>query len=294
MDMDGAPQAFTRHQAFVARSDFNEVHDDDNDMHDIDTVDPQTAMRGQLQFFEPEKHRVGDHMEGAIATPMTRRTGRFDSAIPGTNGRQSVSGRGISLEHDDDLTDEQDFSVDLHNTVARAADPSPARTQMPRTSQGAAEVNIAIPGAVTRKRTQEELDYSAEELQSMKYSQLDGEDFDHDPKLVAGAIPQELAESSLEELLTHFAAQPTEAQINLFKGIPIDKWEQSGDWFLDRFGDLITKFKEARKAKRETARMFEEELAAREAAVRAKTEETKENLDQMRAGGEGVLRGRVA
>jgi len=146
-----------------------------------------------------------------------------------------------------------------------------------------------------RKNADLELDYDTNTLSSMNYSELKDQPFESNPKAVPSAIPEYLSvpEASLEDHLEHFRGSEPDDQISFFAQMPLDQWEQSGDWFLGRFGDIMSKLKDARRAKRDISKAFEEELANREEAVRGKAEGIQEVFRQMRAGGEGVLRGRT-
>lgn len=146
-----------------------------------------------------------------------------------------------------------------------------------------------------RKIVDVELDYEVDILSTMKYSELKDQPFDSNPKPLPSVIPESLTgpEMSLERRLEYFRSQERTHQASFFAHMPMDQWEESGDWFLDRFGDIMAKLKGARQAKRDVSKVFEEELAVREEAVRAKSAGIQEILKQMRAGGEGVLRGRA-
>jgi predicted Holliday junction resolvase-like endonuclease len=74
----------------------------------------------------------------------------------------------------------------------------------------------------------------------------------------------------------------------------MDEWEDSGDWFVERFNDLVKRMKDARQAKRKLAMEFEEEIANREEAVRKSKESVELELRTMKKGGEEVLKSKVS
>lgn len=69
----------------------------------------------------------------------------------------------------------------------------------------------------------------------------------------------------------------------------VGDWERSGDWFLDQFGIVAKKLKEARKEKRDMVERFETEIANREEAVRVRTENITKKLSKIRHKGEDML-----
>lgn len=141
------------------------------------------------------------------------------------------------------------------------------------------------------KRTAAELDYNEDALYKMNYSELKGQDFDNDPRASTPLIPEALSgpDISVQERLRHFANQTPDLQSHFFSQMPIEDWEEAGDWFLTRFGDITSKLREARRERREVSKKFEEELATREDTVQGKIEGIDQVLAKMKQGGKGVL-----
>lgn len=167
-----------------------------------------------------------------------------------------------------------------------------------RTPRGNGQLNKPNPTSSQcskRKNTGMELDYEVDLLSSMKYSELKDQPFDSNPRPLQLVVPENLRnpEASLEDRLEYFKGQEPDHQAMLFAQMPLDQWEQSGDWFLDHFSDIMSKLKDARRTKRDVSKAFEVELADREKAVRDRSEGIQEVMRQMRAGGECVLRGRA-
>lgn len=156
--------------------------------------------------------------------------------------------------------------------------------QMPTASQ-----------AGKRKKAELELDYDTDTLSTMKYSELKDQPFDSNPKACGSVIPEDLnGQASLEAYLERFKDSEPHDRNSFFAQMTLDQWERSGDWFLEGFGNIMSRFKEARRTKRDVSKAFEKELATREEAVRGEAESIQEVFRQMRAGGEGVLKGRTS
>jgi hypothetical protein len=138
---------------------------------------------------------------------------------------------------------------------------------------------------------EESLDYGLAELYNKDYSSLKAETFDHPPN-AQPFTDHGLPESAvLTEKLPHLSSAEPKLQSEFFASLDIDEWEEAGDWFLDRFGDMIKKLKDVRRDKRKAARAFEDEIEVREAAVSKKRSLTQAAMDDMKASGAAVLMG---
>ncbi len=73
--------------------------------------------------------------------------------------------------------------------------------------------------------------------------------------------------------------------------MPISDWDSSGDWFLERFGDVMHRLREARQNKRAIVERFENEIAEREEAVRNKIHGISRRLTDLKSEGEGLMQG---
>lgn len=140
------------------------------------------------------------------------------------------------------------------------------------------------------------LDYAPEELSSMSYKLLNTEPFDHVPKRGAGIIPQDIVKASLPEKLRYAyelkGREDTEAQRNaVFASLTIEQYEETGDLIIEQFSNILGRYKDARRTKREAAREFEKEIGLREERVRGKFTAVTQDLDRLRRGAEDVVRG---
>ncbi|KAJ5666276.1 uncharacterized protein N7477_008724 [Penicillium maclennaniae] len=72
----------------------------------------------------------------------------------------------------------------------------------------------------------------------------------------------------------------------------VDEWEDCGDQLIDRFSHLLIEMKKLRRARRQTAAVFEAEMRRRHEEVEGQDAELSTKLNEMRTGGAEVLRGR--
>lgn len=143
----------------------------------------------------------------------------------------------------------------------------------------------------TKKRSLE-LDYDDGALAAMDYTALRDEAFDFDPAQAEARSVFEPPRGTLPEKLDHFFAKDEVNQANFFTQMPVKDWEEAGDWFLDRFGEIIDRFKEARREKRTIIEAFENEIAAREEAVRNKIQSIGQTLASLKTEGEDMMVGK--
>lgn len=141
----------------------------------------------------------------------------------------------------------------------------------------------------SRKRRRDSCDYADDELAGMTYFQLQKQPFDDDPAKTSLQPVGPLTGDSLPVKLDHFKGQREVDQKQFFKQMKVDDWERSGDWFLEQFGEVAKKLKEARRNKRAIVKEFEDEIASREEAVRVRTENITKKLNQIKHKGEDML-----
>ncbi|EME79004.1 uncharacterized protein MYCFIDRAFT_198895 [Pseudocercospora fijiensis CIRAD86] len=135
------------------------------------------------------------------------------------------------------------------------------------------------------------LDYEDKELFRMDYSNLKAQPFDADPHMGPFEFPPNQQAGTFDERLKAAAGLPPDSQADFLATLDLDQWEQAGDWFLDRFGELASRFKNARNAKRTAAREFENEIEHRHEMVAKKQKITEAAMNEMRESGGKVLQG---
>nr|POE82398.1 hypothetical protein CFP56_67568 [Quercus suber] len=136
-----------------------------------------------------------------------------------------------------------------------------------------------------------QLDYGLPELYGMQYAEIKGQDFDVDPS--GHNIPTMEPTPGIclaDRMDALFKSSPSQ-QALFFDSLKIDEWEEAGDWFLDRFGDLVRDFRVARQKKRKAARSMEDEIEQRHEEVVKKKQTIELTLDSIRATGATILSG---
>ncbi|OLN97341.1 hypothetical protein CCHL11_01136 [Colletotrichum chlorophyti] len=141
----------------------------------------------------------------------------------------------------------------------------------------------------TRKRRHDNCDYADDELVGMTYEQLRQQPFDSDPAKTSLQSVGPLTGDGLSAKLNHFRDQRDADQKQFFMQMTVSDWERSGDWFLEQFGEVTRKLKEARRKKRDMVDEFEKEIASREEAVRLRTENITKKLGKIKDKGEDML-----
>ncbi|KAI0206482.1 extracellular mutant protein 11-domain-containing protein [Astrocystis sublimbata] len=141
----------------------------------------------------------------------------------------------------------------------------------------------------TTKKRAYELDYDDGALATMDYNALKDEAFDFDPAQAEAQSAFEPPRGTLSEKLEYFFKKDQVNQESFFAKMPVQDWEESGDWFLDKFGEVMNRFKEARREKRNIVNAFENEITEREQDVRNRMQKIGQNLTDLKTHGEGMV-----
>lgn len=143
-------------------------------------------------------------------------------------------------------------------------------------------------GNYADEEDEDELDYDPTTLLTMDYTELKAQSFDTDPNNPRSGRKQG---QTLQSRLQAVSEAPQQKQYDFFLALPLQEWEEAGDWLLERFGEVLSNFKAVRQEKREAARGFEEEIAKRYDAVGKKRKQTEAQLNEMRENGRELLQG---
>ena len=139
------------------------------------------------------------------------------------------------------------------------------------------------------------LDFDHDKLYKMPYEALKKQPFDEDPNSTKPplALPPAGSLKSLDERLEWYKSQPREVQAAFLATLPIEEWEQAGEWIMKQFGTVMTKVADARRERRKVATEFEARVAARDAKVKQEADSVATALQQLKHGGQDLLRGRT-
>lgn len=151
------------------------------------------------------------------------------------------------------------------------------------------------------KKRQLEADYPPDLLYQKSFADLQAEPFDKVPTPTpppikspslppaAPVIPDTESPNDAVSQLLSIPDQDREAYL---AGMSVDEWEDCGDQMIDRFTQLLSEMKKLRRARRQTAAVFEAEVRRRHEQVELQNSEISTKLEEMRTGGAEVLRGR--
>jgi len=143
----------------------------------------------------------------------------------------------------------------------------------------------------------QDLDYTSSQLSGMPFDLLSSESFDNDPRAREGDFPEGLTTAPLSQRLqyAHDLKHDEEQHLQrraIFSSMTINQYEECGDLLIERFGEITTRYRQARQQKRKVAKEFEDEVARREERVRRKREGVDGDLRRLRRAGEDVVRGK--
>ncbi|EAS29960.3 uncharacterized protein CIMG_08706 [Coccidioides immitis RS] len=135
-------------------------------------------------------------------------------------------------------------------------------------------------------------DYHPNILHTKSYSDLQAEPFDYNPAPPPPVFPPQDPELPLIEKLHRLKSLTDDQRRNFFSSLTQAEWEDSGDWLIEQFGVILQKTKNARRERRQVAAVFEAEIKRRYELVEGEVKDIRDRMDDMRAGGMGVLKGR--
>ena len=214
--------------------------------------------------------------------PMSRaRVGLAERTMP-TNGQtQADEEKSLSMQAESINPSEDNSPVDRDPSVDREHHTEPvASANAPQ----------------TRKRARD-LDHSPDQLSSMTFQQLNNEPFSLASDAPWTSPVQGLSNGTLAEKMDYVLNGLKDDDTKhmhrraFFSSIPIEQYEECANLMIRRFGDIMSKFTEARRQRRRFAKDFEEEVARREDCVRGKTSAVEKDLGRLKRGGEEVMRG---
>ena len=144
-----------------------------------------------------------------------------------------------------------------------------------------------------------ELDYTPAELSGMTYKLLSSESFDHIPKPNTASLPAKFTEATVtDKVQKAYDLKDDDARRSyrevILSHLTIEQYEEAGDILLERFCEVVGRYKEARRSKRNVAKELEKEVAQREHLVRGKTAAIDGDFIGLRQAGQKVVQGKFA
>lgn len=143
-----------------------------------------------------------------------------------------------------------------------------------------------------QRKRRRNIDYDDAALQRMSFAELQNEPFDHDPTREVAQSPAKPPADNLENRLGFYRSKDENVQAQFFTQMSVRDWEDSGDWFLEQFGNIVNRMKDARHAKRKMVEGFETEISNREDAVRRKKERIDRRLSKLKQDGDAMMKGK--
>lgn len=142
------------------------------------------------------------------------------------------------------------------------------------------------------KKRRRDIDYDDADLERMSFAELQNEPFDHDPAREVPQSPAKPPADNLGDRLKFYDGKDENIQAQFFTEMPVRDWEESGDWFLEQFGDIVKRMREARQAKRKMVEQYETEISNREEVVRRKKENIDRKLSKLKHDGDAMMKGK--
>ena len=102
----------------------------------------------------------------------------------------------------------------------------------------------------------------------------------------------ELSKGLLELYDTRGNIDAHSQQEAFFSALDITQSERCGDFFIERFVDVMAKYNAVRRQRRDLATALGGEITDRETQVSMRKEVLDRNLDELRQAGKGVVRGK--
>lgn len=142
------------------------------------------------------------------------------------------------------------------------------------------------------KKRRRGADYDDVALKQMSFAELQNEPFDHDPTREVPQSPAKPPADNLGDRLKFYSGKDENIQAQFFAQMPVRDWEESGDWFLEQFGDIVRRMKEARQAKRNVVAQYETEISNREEIVRRKKESIDRKMSKLKHDSDEMMKGK--
>jgi len=142
--------------------------------------------------------------------------------------------------------------------------------------------------SLPQKRPAPDTDYSQEALRSMKYEELAAESFEDDPAAPTTALDV-FNELPLSQGLSHMLRQQPQEQDNFLASLPLQQWQEAGEWFKVEIAKLNERMMESRDKRREIGRRYENDVEKRYNEVMKERSVYEKALSGMAFSGQTVI-----
>ena len=257
---------------------------------------------GEQPLPMPQVQTLQGRLGGDLGMPNgramvnTNSSGRKMSPSAAHKNKEAVNGQAENVDQISPSNDDPWTATSIPNDDRDISLSSQKNEDIDKLNDHQSIASIEGPKCLKRSR---DIDYSLDELSSMAFSQLHDEPFHHDPKAAELPLPPEIADAPLPEKLDYIMALKDDDsnkehhRAAFFSSLPIEQYEDCGDLIVQKFADVVSKFRDARQQRRKVAREFEDEVAKREERVRGKMGAVEKDLGRLRRGGEEVVRGKL-
>ncbi|PYI34914.1 hypothetical protein BP00DRAFT_422850 [Aspergillus indologenus CBS 114.80] len=268
---------------------------------------PGKDVAGGAGHYQRPHHQQQNHRD------VAEEYGLFDSDFRRRGSLPPLSAFDITniddLDNDHEDNDDHNKHEHDHDPIN---DPFSRRLSVQRISPDSSSNPEPEEDHPSKKR-QLDPDYPPEVLRQKSFADLQSEPFDYIPNSAASAAaaaetkttPPPPASSTTpstappgpdtkpEEKMSHLLGLSDTDRRAFFSGLTLDAWEDYGDLLIDQFSATLTKMKDLRRARRQTAAVFEAEIRRRHELVEEQSAELSRKLTDMKSGGAEVLRGRT-
>ncbi|PVH94541.1 hypothetical protein DM02DRAFT_618559 [Periconia macrospinosa] len=220
--------------------------------------------------------------------------GQISSARPGNQlptypqaAREPAPSAGIARQN----APPQAMKLPERGSMRSLRGPATPPVQTPAPTLQQARTSQTIEAASVEETRQDHVeDYDLPTLYKMSYESLKNEKFDNVPRGSPQVLSDDMQKKPLEDRLQHVHEKlGDEDQEKFVHSLSLEEWEDAGQWFVNRFSDIVKQATQARQSKRKLAREFEEEVEQRYRHVEKRQQNVEDALRTMQRQGEHLV-----
>lgn len=250
-----------------------------------------------------DRYDISPTRHGSEPPPPTMRGLGMMTLHPAEEGESENEGRGIdeTIRMSSRRTSDHSANAFDITNMSNLSHDDNLMTQDPFVSNAGAKRGRRNTVIHTKTRHLE-ADYPPEQLYQKSFAELQAEPFDKAPTptppppvkspSLPPAAPLVPDSQSPDDAVSHLLRLTDQDRETYLARMSVDEWEDCGDQMIDRFTHLLNEMKKLRRARRQTAAVFEAEVRRRHEQAEVQNSELSTKLEEMRSGGAEVLRGR--